>query len=74
MGRSDEWRETGITVKLSHNASSLLFYFQCQGSCFVVFGSDETAKKFLETPDVKYGDVALLREYRCATFHTLTRY
>jgi len=38
---------------------------QFQGSCFVIFGSDETAKKFLETPDVKYGDVTLLREYRC---------
>ena len=42
-----------------------VLYLQFQGSCFVIFGSDETAKKFLDAADVKYGDVTLLREYRC---------
>jgi len=40
-----------------------------------VFGSDEMAKKFLETPDVKYGDVTLIREYRSVnklTCYTVT--
>jgi len=49
-----------------------MVYVSCQGSCFVVFGSDETAKKFLQTPDVKYSDVPLLREYRCVNYVTYT--
>jgi len=59
---------------MAQNAQNNLFIdastchlFAIQGSCFVVFGADETAKKFLETPDVKYGDVALLREYKYVT-------
>ena len=47
-----------------HRYKPAVVYLEFQGSCFVVFGSDETAKKFLDTPDVKYGDVTLLREYR----------
>lgn len=35
-----------------------------KGSCFVVFRTDEDAKKFTEAPDIKYKDTEMLRLFK----------
>lgn len=35
-----------------------------KGSCFVIFRSDEGAKKFVETPDIKYNDAEMVHLFK----------
>lgn len=37
---------------------------QFKGSCFVVYSDKEGAKNFVETPDVKFSDIEMIRLYR----------
>lgn len=40
------------------------FKKQFKGSCFVIFKNDEGAKKFVETPDIKYIDTEIFRLFK----------